>query len=91
MIALVLVLFAVILTAMIPGTSESDQPQQLMLIPLILLGVGYSIYAATIWGCIPFTMPAKLVGTAYGLSTCCQNIGLIVSPQIAAFCLNTPE
>jgi len=52
-----------------------------------LLGIGYSVYAAALWGCIPYTVPARLVGTAYGLCTAIQNIGLTISPAISAACL----
>lgn len=55
--------------------------------PLILLGIGYSVYAAALWSCIPFTVPKRLVGTAYGLCTAVQNIGLALSPLVAATCI----
>lgn len=52
------------------------------LIPLIFTGFGYSIYAAAIWGSVPYVVPAKSVGTAFGLATSIQNIGLVVAPTI---------
>ena len=39
------------------------------LYPLILTGVGYSIYASAIWGCVPYVVKPSLVGTAFGLAT----------------------
>lgn len=39
------------------------------LYPLILTGVGYSIYASAIWGSIPYVVPENAVGTAFGLAT----------------------
>lgn len=50
--------------------------------PLILVGVGYSIYAAAIWGSIPYIVKPHTVGTAFGLATAIQNIGLVISPTI---------
>ena len=63
----VLILLACVITMLIPPAEAGDGPQYMCLIPLILLGIGYSVYAAALWGCIPYTVPAKLVGTAYGL------------------------
>lgn len=37
--------------------------------PLILLGVGFSIYAAALWPCIPYVVEAKTLGTAFGICT----------------------
>jgi len=39
------------------------------LYPLVLTGVGYSIYAAAIWGSIPYIVDQNSVGTAFGLAT----------------------
>jgi MFS family permease len=38
-------------------------------IPLSLVGVGYSIYAAAIWGSVPYVVASHTVGTAFGLAT----------------------
>lgn len=84
----VLILLACVITTLIPPASNTDpkvyNPQFLCLVPLTLLGVGYSVYAAALWGCIPYTVPARLVGTAYGLCTAIQNIGLTISPLIGS-------
>lgn len=37
--------------------------------PLILVGIGYSIYAAALWGSIPYVVEPKTVGTAFGFCT----------------------
>ena len=63
----------------------------MMVVPLTLLGIGYSVYAAALWGCIPYTVPPKLIGSAFGLCTSVQNIGLTISPILAGFCLNTAK
>jgi len=51
--------------------------------------VGYSIYASALWGCIPYTVPPKAIGTAYGLTTAIQNIGLTISPLLASQTMRT--
>jgi len=87
----VLILLACIITTLIPESLEGDGPNYLCILPLSLLGVGYSVYAAALWGCIPYTVPARLIGTAYGLTTAVQNIGLTISPIISAQLLDNTE
>lgn len=86
----VLILLACIVTILTPATEPKD-PQWLCLVPLVLLGIGYSVYAAALWGCIPYTVPPRLVGTAYGMCTAVQNIGLTISPFLSAQCLKTSK
>lgn len=50
--------------------------------PLALIGIGYSIYAAALWGSIPYVVDAKTVGTAFGFCTAIQNAGMAVAPSI---------
>ena len=50
--------------------------------PLVLTGIGYSIYAAAIWGSVPYVVAPTSVGTAFGIATAIQNIGLVVAPTI---------
>lgn len=50
--------------------------------PLVLTGIGYSIYAAAIWGSIPYVVKPSAVGTAFGIATAIQNIGLVIAPTI---------
>lgn len=53
--------------------------------PLILVGVGYSIYAAAIWGSVPYVVTPQTVGTAFGICTAIQNIGLTIAPTIVGY------
>jgi MFS family permease len=53
--------------------------------PLILVGVGYSIYAAAIWGSIPYIVKPHTVGTAFGIATAIQNIGLVIAPTLVGY------
>lgn len=51
-----------------PTTTKDDS----VLIPLVLLGIGYSIYACALWGSIPYTVPDHLFGSAFGICTSVQ-------------------
>jgi len=55
------------------------------LYPLLFTGIGYSIYASAIWGSVPYVVSEKAVGTAFGLATSIQNIGLCCAPTIVGF------
>ena len=55
-----------------------------ILIPLFLIGVGYSIYACALWGSVPYVVPENLLGSAFGLCTAVQNTGLTLTPLILA-------
>lgn len=37
--------------------------------PLVLTGIGFSIYAAALWPSIPYVVEARTVGSAFGLCT----------------------
>ena len=66
----IFVLLACATTMLIPPVSPAaSSPQYWCIIPLVLLGIGYSIFAAALWGCIPYTVHSRLVGTAFGLCT----------------------
>lgn len=54
------------------------------LVPLILVGIGYSIYGAALWGSIPYVVEAKTVGTAFGFVTAIQNGGMAIAPTIGS-------
>ena len=83
LISNVLVLAACITTIFVPA-SKPGEAQYLIFVPLCLLGFGYSIYASALWGCIPYTVPPDVIGTAFGLTTSIQIIGLTISPLLAS-------
>ena len=59
-------------------------------IPLMLLGFGYSIFACVLWPAISIAIVNKnIVGFAYGVATCLQNISMSVNPMIIAELLVT--
>jgi MFS family permease len=49
---------------------------------MVLLGVGYSLYAAVMWASIPLVVKPEAVGTAFGVTTSVQNFGLAFAPMI---------
>lgn len=48
----------------------------------LLMGAGFGIYGAVIWPCIPLVVDGETVGTALGISTSLQNVGLAISAMI---------
>lgn len=60
-------------------------PDYSALISEVLIGIGYSIYATAIWGSIPYTVPEKVIGSAFGMTTALQNSGLVVAPLIVSY------
>ncbi|CAI2364172.1 unnamed protein product [Moneuplotes crassus] len=50
--------------------------------PVVLLGVTYSIYVSALWPMVPMVVEARVLGSAYGLCTALQNIGLAIGPTI---------
>jgi len=48
--------------------------------PMIALGVAFVLVPAAMWPSIPLIVEKKRVGTAYGLMTMVQNIGLFLFP-----------
>lgn len=53
-------------------------------LPLIGQGIAYSCYAAVIWPSVPLTVDKKFTGTAFGVITSVQNIGLALFPLMIA-------
>lgn len=64
---------------------NSPNPDWFVLIPLIGMGISYSIYASALWGSIPYVVQPKTIGSAFGVTTALQNAGLTLSPFIIGF------
>ncbi len=47
---------------------------------MIVLGAAFVLVPACIWPCVPLIVDARLVGTAFGLMTAFQNLGLAAYP-----------
>ncbi|HFE51904.1 MAG TPA: MFS transporter, partial [Bacteroidetes bacterium] len=48
--------------------------------PMIALGAAFVLVPAAMWPSVPLIVPEERVGTAYGLMTTIQNIGLALFP-----------
>lgn len=59
--------------------------------PLILVGIGYSLYAAALWGSIPYVVEARTVGTAFGFCTAIQNAGMAIAPTIVGAIIDASQ
>jgi len=64
---------------------DDGEPHYIALLPLSIMGVGYSIYASAIWGSIPYVVPTRTMGSAFGLTTAVQNMGLVIAPLGVSF------
>ena len=51
--------------------------------PIFILGISFSIVPAALWSSIPILVEEKRLGTAFGLVTLIQNIGLTAVPWLA--------
>jgi len=51
-------------------------------VPLVIIGISYSVYAAAIWPSVAYVVREHELGTAYGVVTAIQNIGLGVTPLV---------
>lgn len=52
------------------------------------MGIAYSVCAAALWPSVALLVDTDKLGTAYGLMTALQNLGLAVAPLGAAFVIN---
>jgi hypothetical protein len=52
------------------------------IVPMIMIGMAYSIYVSALWPMIPYVVKPQVVGTAYGLCTAIQNIGMAIGPSV---------
>ena len=52
------------------------------IVPLFILGISYSVYATAMWPAVAYVVDEDSLGTAYGITTAIQNIGLTAFPLI---------
>ncbi len=50
--------------------------------PMIALGAAFVLVPAAMWPSIPLLVPKEKLGTAFGLTTMIQNIGLALFPYL---------
>lgn len=71
-------------------TPESNKPIY-PIFYMVLLGLGYSIYASVIWASIPYLVVNKVTGTAFGVATALQNFGLGFGPLFIGYIQENTE
>ena len=54
-------------------------------IPMIGLGMGYSIMCSALWPLVALIVPQQQLGTAYGVMQAIQNLGLAVTANLTGF------
>ncbi len=54
-------------------------------IPIVLLGIAFSLVPAAMWPAVTKIVPTAKLGTAYGFMFSVQNIGLFVFPYLIGF------
>ena len=61
------------------------------ILPMILLGFAFSLVPAALWPAVPLIVEDKAVGTAFGLMTMIQNLGLAAVPWLIGYLRDTTE
>eukprot|EP01125_Pyxidicula_operculata_P020624 TRINITY_DN765_c0_g1_i2.p1 TRINITY_DN765_c0_g1~~TRINITY_DN765_c0_g1_i2.p1 ORF type:complete len:419 (-),score=78.30 TRINITY_DN765_c0_g1_i2:121-1377(-) len=61
------------------------------IIIMVIIGVSYSMFVASTWGLLPFVVPERMVGSAYGMMASVENLGYAVVPQIIGSIQILPE
>jgi nitrate/nitrite transporter NarK len=51
-------------------------------IPMIVLGISFSLVPASLWPALPLMVKEKQLGTAYGVIAMVQNVGLFIFPLL---------
>ncbi|MFP4289361.1 MAG: MFS transporter [Bacteroidales bacterium] len=54
-------------------------------VPIVLLGIAFSLVPAAMWPAVTKIVPNSKIGTAYGFMFSVQNIGLFVFPMLIGF------
>ncbi len=58
-------------------------------IPIVLLGIAFSLVPAAMWPAVTKIVPNSKLGTAYGFMFSVQNIGLFVFPMLIGWVVDT--
>ena len=58
---------------------------------MIVMGVGYTYCAASLWPSVALLVAPNEIGTAYGMMTAIQNTGLTISPVIIGLLTNSKD
>jgi len=55
---------------------------------MLVLGVAFVLVPAALWPAIPMVVEESRVGTAFGLTTAIQNVGLMIFPQASGYLID---
>ncbi len=58
---------------------------------MIVLGVAFVLVPAALWPSVPLVVEEKRVGTAFGLITAIQNVGLMTFPKLSGYLIDTTK
>jgi MFS family permease len=58
-------------------------------IPIVLLGIAFSLVPAAMWPAVTKIVPTAKLGTAYGFMFSVQNIGLFIFPMLIGWVVDT--
>lgn len=81
MVTSVLCIAAHVLNVILP---VCDETCYIGALPILLIGIAFCLYCATIWCVIPDVVPNKIIGTAIGFGYAFYNIGQSLSPVIGS-------
>jgi len=70
------ILIAHLYFAFLPATDSVP----LAIIGYFLIGASYCFFGSASWPMIPYVVDDQVVGTAYGIAFCCENMGSIFGP-----------
>lgn len=65
----------------IPSTAAGEA-SYMCILPLVVMGIGYSFYVAGIYTILPLSVKPRVLGTAYGMFSMVDNIGFAVIPSV---------
>jgi MFS family permease len=60
-------------------------------LPLILIGISFSVFGSVIWACVPLIVLEENHGTAYGIMTAFQNTAQCLIPLVLQQIYRTTE
>lgn len=64
-------------------------PAWLLLLANVLIGVGYSMVAGSIWSLLSYTVPKKQTSIAYGMIQAFQHIGIIFATMVSGLLVDS--
>ena len=70
-----------LIIVLLPSNSSTG----VIILPLILIGLFFSLFSAVYWPCIPMVVDRNKVGTAFGIVTAIQNLNGVISPLIYGY------